>query len=134
MSRENLILSAGMVLVVLIAAFMFLNNNRQVEGVQRIAPAQYQQQFSTANRPHLLLDVRTPQEFASGHIPGAVNISLQTLQSRLSEIPRDQPIVVYCRSGNRSVTASEILAQAGYTDLYDLGGIIAWSAQGLPVR
>lgn len=100
--------------------------------VQLIRPQEYLTQFS--DQPHLLLDVRTPQEFASGHIPGAVNISLQTLESRLSELPTDRPIVVYCRSGNRSATAASILLRRGFTQLYDLGGIITWQAQGLPVQ
>lgn len=100
--------------------------------VERIQPQGYLSQFN--EQPHLLLDVRTPEEFASGHIPGAVNISLQTLESRLSELPTDQPIVIYCRSGNRSATAGQLLLRNGFTQLYDLGGIITWQAQGLPVQ
>ncbi len=100
--------------------------------VQVINPQTYLSQFS--DQPHLLLDVRTPAEFASGHIAGAVNISLQTLESRLSELPTDQPIVIYCRSGNRSAAAGQILLRRGFTQLYDLGGIITWQAQGLPVQ
>ncbi len=100
--------------------------------VERIQPKAYLDQFS--GQPHLLLDVRTPEEFASGHIPGAVNISLQTLESRLSELPTDQPIVIYCRSGNRSATAANILLRRGFAPLYDLGGILTWQAQGLPVQ
>ncbi len=100
--------------------------------VERIQPQVYLDQFS--GQPHLLLDVRTPQEFASGHIPGAVNISLQTLESRLNELPTDQPIVVYCRSGNRSATAANLLLRRGFAPLYDLGGILTWQAQGLPVQ
>ncbi len=98
-----------------------------------ISPQVYQQQFISQAQSHFLLDVRTPEEFASGHIEGASNISVQTLAQRLAEVPRDQPIVVYCRSGNRSAQAARILAQAGYTDVYDLGGIITWQAAGYPV-
>ena len=101
------------------------------EAIQRIAPATYMQEIS--RETHLLLDVRTPEEFAGGYITGAVNIPVQSLASRLSEIPRDQPIVIYCRSGNRSALAAEILADAGYSTVYDMGGIQAWQAQGLPV-
>jgi rhodanese-related sulfurtransferase len=78
--------------------------------------------------------VRTPAEFASGHIAGARNIAVQVLPQRLSEIPKDKPVVIYCRSGNRSKQAMRYLSQAGYNDLYDLGGIMAWQAQGLPTR
>lgn len=102
--------------------------------IAQITPNQYQQQFSIAAADHLLLDVRTPEEFASGHIPGAVNIPVEALANRLSEVPQTQTVVVYCRSGNRSATASQILAEAGYSSIYDLGGINAWAAQGLPVE
>jgi len=98
---------------------------------QRISPAEYMAQF--AGTPHFLLDVRTPEEFAGGHLDGAANINVQELQSRLSEIPRDQPVVLYCRSGNRSAQAAQMLQAAGFTGVYDLGGIIAWEQAGLPV-
>ncbi len=99
----------------------------------KISPADYQSKFG-AGSEHLLLDVRTPEEFASGHIPGAVNISVDSLSQRLSEVPQDKPVVVYCRSGNRSNQAAQILDQAGYTQIYDLGGIVTWQQQGYPVQ
>lgn len=102
--------------------------------VERIAPQQYQDDFAAAAKPHILVDVRTPEEFASGHIAGSVNIPLQSLEQRMNEIPQDQPVVLYCRSGNRSNTAAQMLARAGYSDIYDLGGVIAWQAQGLALQ
>lgn len=120
-----------------VVAFLLLNNRPAccaADTVQNISPVAYQDQFMTAGVAHLLIDVRTPEEFATGHIHGALNISVDTLASRLSEIPGGQPIVVYCRSGNRSATASQILAQAGYTNIYDLGGLNAWTAQGFSVE
>lgn len=73
-----------------------------------------------------LLDVRTPEEFADGHIEGAVNVPVQSLRERLDEVPRDRPIVVYCQSGRRSAAAAAILEQAGYEAIHDLGGIGNW--------
>lgn len=99
----------------------------------KIAPADYQTQFG-AGADHLLLDVRTPEEFNSGHIAGAVNIAVEQLSARLSEVPQDKPVVLYCRSGNRSGQAAQILERAGYTQIYDLGGIITWQQQGFPVE
>lgn len=99
----------------------------------KITPADYQAKFS-AGADHLLLDVRTPEEFNSGHIPGAVNISVDQLAQRLSEVPQDKPVVLYCRSGNRSNQAAQILDRAGYTQIYDLGGIVTWQQQGYPVE
>ncbi len=100
---------------------------------QRITPLEYQNQFSDGS-PHLLIDVRTPEEFTSGHIQNAVNISVETLQARLDEVPRDTPIVVYCRTGNRSASAAQILVEGGYQPVYDLGGIQDWVAQSLPLQ
>ena len=67
-----------------------------------------------AERP-FLLDVRTPQEFASGHIPGAVNIPLDDLRSRLGELPHDRKIAAYCQVGQRGYLATRILRQKGFS-------------------
>lgn len=80
-----------------------------------------------------VLDVRTVREFESEHIEGAVNINVNELSSRLDEVPRNEAILVYCRSGSRSVTASNILVDAGYSDVYNmLGGMNDWIAAGYP--
>jgi len=101
--------------------------------VQALTPHQYQQRFAASQQRHLLLDVRLPDEFSQEHLPGAINIPVQVLPDRLAEVPSDRPVVFYCRSGNRTKKAAEILMQAGYQTLYDLGGIIQWKEQGLPV-
>lgn len=72
-----------------------------------------------------LLDVRTAQEFAAGHLDGAVNIPVDQVEARLPEIPRDRPVVVYCRSGARSRNAASVLRRSGY-DVEDLGSIDQW--------
>jgi rhodanese-related sulfurtransferase len=63
---------------------------------------------------HFLLDVRTPKEFADGHIEGAVNISIDQLRQRLDEVPRDRRVLVYCKVGMRGYLATRLLAQRGY--------------------
>jgi rhodanese-related sulfurtransferase len=120
--------------VVLIYLFVIQRNTNMIATQPLLTPAQYEAQFERPNRLHFLLDVRTPEEFATGHIPGAANISVQTLAQRLHEVPQQMPVVVYCRSGNRSRTATQILQRASYSEVYDLGGIIDWRAQGLPVQ
>lgn len=73
-----------------------------------------------------LLDVRTPEEFSSGHLDGALNIPVQELASRLGELPRTpKNIVVYCRSGGRSSSAAALLRQRGY-EVFDLGPMSNW--------
>ena len=72
-----------------------------------------------------LIDVRTPGEFASGHIDGAVNIPVQELAQRLGEVPQG-PVVLYCRSGARSGNAANFLLSEGWTEVYNLGPMSAW--------
>ena len=98
-----------------------------------IGPQDYKAQFDPGT-DHALIDVRTPQEYAGGHIPGSVNIPVESLASRLDEVPHDKPVVVYCRSGNRSATAADILVENGYKSVFDLGGIQDWIAQGFAVE
>lgn len=82
-----------------------------------------------------LIDVREPEEYAHGHIPGAVNLPQADLASRLTEIPRDQPLMVVCRSGVRSLRAARFLAQMGYDQVSSVdGGTEAWQAAGLPIE
>jgi rhodanese-related sulfurtransferase len=101
---------------------------------QALAPQDYMTRFVDAQEEYLLVDVRTPEEFASGHIAGAINIPVEELGSRLAEIGSDKPVVLYCRSGNRSTTAASILESAGYEGVYNLGGTIQWTAAGLPLE
>ena len=70
----------------------------------------------------LVLDVRTPMENAHERIKDSVLIPLNELDSRAQEVPRDRPILVYCRSGSRSMTASRILANHGFQEIYNLPG------------
>ena len=80
---------------------------------------------------YIILDVRTPEEFADKHIPGAVNIPNETITAEeIPELPdKDQLILVYCRSGNRSKQASEKLADMGYTNVVEFGGINSWPGE-----
>jgi rhodanese-related sulfurtransferase len=79
-----------------------------------------------------LIDVREVHEVAEGMVPGARNIPLGTLPSRLNEIDRSRPVVAICRSGNRSRQATEVLKAAGFRVDNMEGGMIAWSRAGLP--
>jgi rhodanese-related sulfurtransferase len=74
----------------------------------------------------VLIDVRTPEEFAANHVAGAKNVPVQELPARLADIgPKDTPVVVYCKSGKRSSKAAEILRAEGYT-VYNLGSFENW--------
>ena len=77
---------------------------------------------------YIILDVRTPEEFADKHIPDAINIPNETIGTEdIPELPdKDQLILVYCRSGNRSKQASDKLVGLGYTNIVEFGGINDW--------
>ena len=77
---------------------------------------------------YTILDVRTAQEYSEKHIPGAINIANESIGTEdIPELPdKDQLILVYCRSGNRSKQASEKLVKLGYTNIVEIGGINSW--------
>ena len=84
--------------------------------------------------PFVFLDVRTAEEYAEAHVQGAVLIPLQQLEGRLNEVPKEKRVYVYCRSGKRSVAASNMLVKAGFTNIENIeGGIQAWQEAGYPV-
>ncbi|TAN84552.1 MAG: rhodanese-like domain-containing protein [Gallionella sp.] len=100
----------------------------QVELMQRIK----------ANHPGLILDVRSPEEYAEGHIPGAVNIPHDQLSSRLAEIGsyKNKDVVLYCKSGRRAGVAANTLRAAGFSKLLHLDGDMnGWLSKGdLPIK
>ncbi len=97
-----------------------------------VSPFEAQKKLNQKPKP-FLLDVRQPDEYRSGHIPGAKLIPLGELQTRLKELPKSQEIICVCRSGNRSLSATRQLTGAGYHVANLNGGMIAWARSGLPV-
>lgn len=84
----------------------------------------------------VVLDVRTPAEYASGHLPNAVNLDVEspTFATGVSQLDPNATYAVYCRSGNRSKVALDQMNEAGIKNAQDLdGGIVGWQAEGLPV-
>jgi rhodanese-related sulfurtransferase len=83
----------------------------------------------------LLLDVREPAEWRTGHAPGAIHLPLGQLGARLAELPPDREIIAVCRSGSRSGIAAAQLRRAGFTQVRNMaGGMNAWARAGLPVE
>ncbi len=96
---------------------------------------QHWQQGKTSSIPFMFLDVRTPKEYAEGHIKGAVLIPVQELEQRMAEVPKDKQVYVYCHSGGRSSRAASMLAQHGYSNIENVvGGIVAWKKSHYPVE
>ncbi len=84
----------------------------------------------------MIIDVRSPEEFAAGHIVGAVNINVDgsEFESRIAELDPDEPYLVYCYSGNRSARAADQMEAAGIQDIADAGGLADLAAAGAPVE
>ncbi len=84
-----------------------------------------------------IIDVRTPQEYSEGYIQDAINIDWYSsdFQNKIEKLNHQQPVVLYCRSGNRSGLAAEKLQSMGFTKIYSLtGGMNSWQASGFPVE
>jgi rhodanese-related sulfurtransferase len=82
----------------------------------------------------VILDVREPEEYAHGHVPGAINLPQADVASRLAEIPRDRPVIILCEHGIRSLRAARFLKQMGIGDVVSVkGGTAAWRVEGRPL-
>lgn len=126
--------------VVLIAAFAVLSNpggGAPAAGAPAALPAEIDvdEAYQLVQDGAFLLDVRTQEEYDAQHVPGVTLIPLDQLESRVNEVPTDKPVVVICRSGNRSDAGRDILLQAGYQQVTSVnGGIQAWQSAGYPVE
>jgi rhodanese-related sulfurtransferase len=88
----------------------------------------------SSNKDYFILDVRSKEEFDSGHIEGAYLIPVSELENRLAELPQDKPIIVHCMSGSRSTSAANILLEKGFKEIFNMkGGITEWQSKGFPV-
>lgn len=100
-----------------------------------ISPQALLERQAKKDQSLFVLDVRTPKEYAAGHVPGAVNVPYDQVGSHLAEIPRDKDVVLYCQSGRRAGLAAAVLEANGYTKLEHLqGDIQAWLKDGRPLE
>ena len=111
----------------LLALVLLLTACAQAASYEQISQEEAKQIMDTTDG-YILLDTRTQEEYDQSHIPGALLIPHTEIAQRAAdELPdKDQLILVYCRSGNRSKQASEILAELGYTNVKEFGGINTW--------
>lgn len=101
---------------------------KQVDGYKQISMEEAVLLMEEEN-DYIILDVRTPEEYAEKHIPGAINVPNEMIdENEIKELPdKEQMILVYCRSGNRSKQASKKLAALGYNNVIEFGGINEWT-------
>jgi|YNPBryulayer2012_1023412.scaffolds.fasta_scaffold42768_1 rhodanese-related sulfurtransferase len=123
----NVFVIAILVLVLAGAVVLFAQSNRGTE-LERIygEPSKLVELVEKKSEPFLLVDVRTQEEYRSGHIPGALNIPVDTIGAKPPTPQKDALIILYCRSGNRSGTAKRVLEQAGYTRVVNFGPVSRW--------
>lgn len=125
----------GVGAVVLLALIVFLiaslnGGSSQTGGLA--AEISVEQAYEKYQNGVFLLDVREPEEWNEYHVPNTTLIPLGELASRVNELPKDQEIVVICRSGNRSQQGRDILLQAGFNATSMAGGVKTWSSMGYP--
>jgi len=120
------ILTPVLLLVMILAACGQTTGER--EAVYMNITATEAKEIMDSETGYVILDVRTEEEYAKGHVPGAILIPDYEIEARAEEeLPdKDQMLLVYCRSGRRSKLAAEALVELGYTNIYEFGGIIDW--------
>ncbi len=104
--------------------------------IETISPAEAADLLEGVPTGLVVLDVRTPDEFAAGHLAGAVNLdySAAGFAGELGALDREVPYLLYCRTGNRSAQAREMMRDQGFAEVHEIeGGIVAWAEAGLPV-
>ena len=111
-------------------ALVLAGCNSAPEGYSQV-DAETAAQMMEEESDEIVLDVRTPEEYADAHIPGAINVPNEEIGTEpIAALPdKDQLILVYCRSGNRSKQAAEKLVEQGYTNIVEFGGINDWNGE-----
>lgn len=106
----------------------------QVEGVQVLDVSKYEKKMTQPDVQ--IVDVRTPEEFAEGHLENAINIDITAddFDSKIAALDKEKPVMVYCKAGGRSAKASSRLNELGFKNISDLeGGIINWNSENKPI-
>ena len=121
-------------IVLIVSILLYLNynkSNKSTETKVRYVSMNEIVQIMNENENYIILDVRTMEEFNQGHIPNAICIPNETINENIiNELPnKEQLILIYCRSGNRSKQAADKLIKLGYINLIEFGGIIDWKGE-----
>lgn len=132
MRRQNLIAA----ILIVTAQFVISCQSAAQKTVSTLQAVEFNQTMNTASSVQLV-DVRTAEEFAGGHLVGAMNLDLRDPQfeAGVSNLNKEEPVFVYCLSGGRSASAANRLSKLGFTQVYDLkGGFLAWKNADLPIE
>lgn len=116
-----------LILLLSVGVFLISCKEQETEHYKVLEVAQFEQAIS--ENTVTLIDVRTPEEYQSGHIKSAQNANIQSsdFKAQMKRFDREKPVYIYCRSGARSAKAGKILEEMGFKEVYDLkGGVLAW--------
>lgn len=103
--------------------------------MSKLSPLTVQEKITREQEKICFVDVRTEDEFKSGHVPGAICVPLDRIECDSIELPKDKFVILSCQSGKRSARAYELLKAKGYSNLAQMeGGFGAWASQGMPVH
>lgn len=103
--------------------------------MSKLSPNVVKQKLASEQEKVCFIDVRSEDEFKSGHVPGATCVPLDRIECGTAELPKDKLVILSCQSGKRSARARELLKAKGYDNLAEMeGGFSAWAAHGLPVN
>jgi phage shock protein E len=129
-SRQLILL--GLAAVFLVVGCSAVGTSDAEAAVRKVSPAEAVPMLETRT----VIDVRTPEEFAAGHIAGALNIPVEAADfgARISELDPGDEYLVYCRTGRRSAVAADIMAEAGFTDVVDAGGLDELARAGAAIE
>lgn len=133
--RNSLIWFAAAAGIILLAIFSIFVQKSPALDTKLSAEIPVSQAYKLYEAGTFILDVRQPEEYSAAHIPGAKLIPLGELNDRITEVPRDENIIVVCRSGNRSATGRDILFNAGYPQVTSMaGGMNEWINSGYKTK
>lgn len=127
---STLLFAAGLM------SLLYWSEDAEADDIRSIAATPYLLEKVKADE-WLLIDVRSPQEYAESHIPGAINMPHEEIDDYIEQLSdaRDKPIIIYCRSGRRASIAMQMLEAKQFTDINHLeGDMLGWTAAGLPVN
>lgn len=132
--KKIIFLSLPILLTFIVAACQSsAATNETQDSIKQISVEQAKQTSEKADVQ--FIDVRTIEEYKSGHAPKAINLPLDSLEQNISKLDKSKPVYLICQTGRRSQKGAEILQKNGFKDLYNIeGGTSAWQAAGLPIE
>ncbi|MEG3766178.1 rhodanese-like domain-containing protein [Alteromonas sp. 14N.309.X.WAT.G.H12] len=133
---QKWLLLASLITLTATSAFIYWPLDAEAEALQKVTPSPFLLE-KVKTEEWMLIDVRSPQEYAEGHIPGAINMPHDKIDGYIDQLQdaKDKPIIIYCRSGNRANIAMKKLEQQEFMDVSHLeGDIMGWRESGLPIN